>query len=89
MRKPLATVSDGTPCPPIASDESLLADGWRRRYLADRVRANEAREMYSSLGFDVLLRKPQPSHVRSECDGCRQVACSEYFIVYTRRREQS
>ena len=86
MRRPLATIADGEGCPPIRGDRDLLAAGWTRRYLADAERADEARELYQTLGYDVLLRSPTPMQLRPECDACRTVACRDYFLVYTRRR---
>lgn len=86
MRRPLATIHGGDACPPIASDQSLIDAGWCRRYLADAQRAREATELYQSLGYEVLTRAPKPSHLQPECDGCRQVACRDYVVVYTRRK---
>lgn len=74
-------------CPPVRGDDALIAQGWTRRFLADANRAEEARELYTSLGHEVLLQSPEPSHVRAECEGCQPTVCRDYFLVYTRRRE--
>lgn len=86
MRRRLATIAEGEHCPPIRGDQALLAAGWRRRYLADAARADDARELYRALGFDVLLRSPTPVQMRSECAACAQTACRDYFLIYTKRR---
>jgi hypothetical protein len=74
-------------CPPVRGDHALIADGWTRRYLADAARAEEARELYASLGLEVLLRAPEPSQVRAECQACEPTVCRDHFLVYTRRRD--
>jgi hypothetical protein len=70
--------------PPVRSKAELVADGWERRYLADHERAAEARALYESLGYEVALAAPEPSQLGEQCAGCRETACRDYVIVYTR-----
>lgn len=70
-------------------DNGPDADGWVRRYLADPKRADEARVMYESIGFEVEFRTPDPRDVREmseDCGECREQVCISYVVVHTRRR---
>lgn len=75
---------------PSADDGAVPdAEGWVRRYLADPKRAEEARVMYESIGFEVEFRTPGPRDVREmtdDCGECREQVCSTYVLVHTRRR---
>jgi hypothetical protein len=79
------------PCTPfdelefaVGADPKLTAEGWVRRYLADPIRAKEAIELYSNLGYEVRAEKLTPSDFGSCCDGCRSFACEAYVMIYTR-----
>lgn len=73
------------PAIPLGDQLALEAEGWVRRFTAAPARAQEAREMYESLGHEVLLEPVPAEELREECSGCA-VALSLYRIIYTRRR---
>jgi hypothetical protein len=60
-------------------------NGWVRRYIADPAKAEEARVQYQELGFEVDLRRPEPALFGDQCGDCREAACTEYWVIYTRR----
>ena len=65
---------------------------WLRRTVTSRTRGEECRQLYQRLGFDVLLRPVADScderWDRDErCAGCRQSACADGVIVFTKRKE--
>lgn len=70
----------------IPADESLIAAGWVRRYLADRDRAREAVDLYTSLGYEVKAQELTPNDLGPECDGCASGICDSYLLIYTRAR---
>jgi hypothetical protein len=70
----------------IPANPELTAAGWTRRYLADPIRAKEAIELYSSLGYEVRAEKLTPQDFGVNCDGCPAVVCEAYVMIYTRRR---
>jgi len=65
-------------------DEKLIADGWHRRFVADAVRAQEALETYSALGYEVRLELVDTEDLREECSGCLTIL-KQLRIVYTRK----
>jgi hypothetical protein len=72
-------------------EKELLGLGWERRFIADEPRLSEMKELYESIGFDVLL-EPLPS--REEIADCSDRGCSEcmdldpgrYKTIYTRSK---
>ena len=80
-------------CPPglgagleyaIPADPKLVADGWVRRYLADRDRAKEAVEIYTALGFEVKAQQLSPEDFSAACGDCASTICHSYVVIYTR-----
>lgn len=71
----------------IPADPQLVADGWERRYLADPERAQEAIELYTSLGFEVKAQKLTPANFGPLCGECPAHVCLSYVMIYTRRRD--
>jgi hypothetical protein len=69
----------------IPADPELIADGWERRHLADPDRAEEAVQLYSSLGFEVKCQKLTPADFGPDCGDCASVVCKTYVLIYTRR----
>lgn len=70
---------------PIAADPKLEAEGWVRRHLADPARAEEAMELYQSMGFEVHARQLTPDDFGPDCRACAVEVCSSYVLIYTRR----
>lgn len=71
--------------PAFEPDPRLTAEGWVQRYLADPRQAEEARQSYQELGFEVRFERLLPEAFGAGCGECRAVACSQYVMIYTRR----
>lgn len=58
-------------------EEELAQKGWEKRFIAEEPRFLEMREMYESIGFDVLLEPLPPKEELAACveGGC--TACLE------------
>ncbi|MFQ5418916.1 MAG: hypothetical protein ACE5FD_00585 [Anaerolineae bacterium] len=67
-------------------DADLVAQGWKRRFMADPVRAQEAIHMYTELGFDVHIESVKPTELSEICGDCRLATCRAYATIYTRKR---
>ena len=73
-------------------EEELAALGWEKRFIADEPRLSEMRELYESIGFDVLL-EPLPSKeelalcAEGGCTVCFDVDPEKYRTIYTRARD--
>jgi hypothetical protein len=75
-------------------EEELEGLGWEKRFIADEPRLSEMKELYESIGFEVLL-EPLPS--KEELDACAESGCTacldadpeRYRIIYTRARDAS
>ncbi len=73
-------------------EEELLAQGWEKRFFADEPRLSEMKELYESIGFEVLL-EPLPS--KDELAACSEEGCTacidldpdRYRTIYTRARD--
>jgi hypothetical protein len=74
-------------------EEELARLGWERRFTADEPRLSEMKEMYESIGFEVLL-EPLPSKeelagcTESGCTACLDVDPDRYRTIYTRAVEK-
>ncbi len=79
----------GIPAAGIPGNRALEAEGWQRRYLADEHRAQEALELYRSLGFEVRAEKLEPSDFGPQCGECSLTVCRSYVLIYTRKRALS
>jgi hypothetical protein len=77
--------SDGLFEHDIPANPKLTEAGWVRRYLADPIRAREAVELYSNLGYEVLAEKLTPDDFGPNCDGCPSVVCASYVMIHTRK----
>ncbi len=75
-------------------EEELLGLGWEKRFMADEPRLSEMKELYESIGFEVLL-EPLPDKqeiagcVESGCTACMDIDPDRYRIIYTRAVEKS
>jgi len=70
----------------IPPDPALIAAGWQKRFVTDAGRADESRELYEAMGFDVRVEKLSRSQFGDECEGCALSACRSYVMLYTRRK---
>jgi hypothetical protein len=66
-------------------DKGLGADGWVRRFTGSPPRLAETRELYESLGLEVLLDPLVPGELADECEGCT-LALTMFRVIYTRPR---
>jgi len=75
----------GTDVPDVRRlrDAELARDGWRRRFTGSPPRLVEVRELYESLGSEVLLDDVLAGELAPECDGCT-LALSLFKVIYTR-----
>ena len=64
-------------------DEELGGAGWLRRFTASPPRLIEIRELYESLGHEVLMDPLTPGELAAECEGCT-LALSVFRVIYTR-----
>jgi len=64
-------------------DEDLAQLGWIRRFTAAPPRLAEIRELYESLGHEVLLDPLVAGELATECQGCT-LALSLFRVIYTR-----
>jgi hypothetical protein len=63
----------------------LVAEGWIRRFTAEEPRLSEMKELYESLGLEVLVTSAAPEEAQ-ECAKCFDVPEFEerYKTIYTR-----
>ncbi len=64
----------------------LLDAGWEQRNLCDPTRVDELSELYESLGNEVHTEKLTPQDFGAKCDGCAQIACQSYVLIFTRKK---
>jgi hypothetical protein len=75
-------------------EEELVALGWEKRFLADEPRLSEMKEVYESIGFEVLLEplpeKEELAHCsESGCTACLDLDPDRYRTIYTRTKDPS
>ncbi len=64
----------------------LSVEGWHWRCVTDPKRADEAQELYVSLGFEVKLQPATPDQFPDDCEACA-ASCATKIIVYTRKSQ--
>jgi hypothetical protein len=69
----------------LEGDPQRIADGWERRFIADRPRAEEAIELYAGLGYEVCADPIMPEELADDCEDCLLVAQLRFVTIYTRR----
>ena len=70
----------------LEGDPALLADGWERRFIADARRAEEAVELYESLGYEVRAEPVRREEMGEDCDDCQLLAALQFQTIYTRKK---
>ena len=70
----------------LAPDPKRVAEGWERRFIADRQRAAEAIALYEELGFEVVADPLKREDLGDDCDDCQLAALLGFTTIYTRRR---
>jgi hypothetical protein len=71
--------------PSTKTEGQLLAEGWKRCFIADEPRLSEAVETYRELGFEVALL-PVPLN-DGACTECMRQDPDRYRVIYTRKLE--
>jgi hypothetical protein len=69
----------------LEGDPRRIADGWERRFIADRPRAEEAIELYAGMGYEVCADPIMPEELADDCEDCLLVARLRFVTIYTRR----
>jgi hypothetical protein len=69
-----------------------MSQGWEKRFVADEPRLSEMKELYESIGFEVLLEPLPPKEelatcAESGCTACLDMDPERYRTIYTRARE--
>jgi hypothetical protein len=72
----------------LSADPARIADGWERRFIADGKRAEEAVELYKSLGFDVVADPVKADPHDTDCADCQVVMALQFKTIYTRPRKE-
>jgi hypothetical protein len=70
-------------------EEELAGQGWEKRFMVDEPRLSEMKELYESIGFEVLLEPLPPKEelaacAESGCTACLEADPARYRIIYTR-----
>ncbi len=73
-------------CRGVQDDEQLVLQGWVRRFVGDRGRAEEAGDIYTGAGLDFLMKPLRPEDLGEACRGCAAGGTGCQFIVYTRKK---
>jgi hypothetical protein len=70
--------------------KKLIEEGWTRRFTAEEPRLSEMKELYESLGLEVLVTSATPEEGQ-QCSGCFEIAEFEdrYKTIYTRGKADS
>lgn len=66
----------------VTEDPELAAGGWIRRTVTDPQRADDQRQIYTEIGFEVMLRPLDDSSFAEECTGCSGTGS---VVLYTRK----
>ena len=70
----------------VQDNPDLIAQGWVRRFMAAPDRAQEATDLYESMGFEVKVVELTPADFGPQCTGCGSSLCQSYALIYTRRK---
>jgi hypothetical protein len=68
-------------------DEELKKEGWERQFTYDEPRLSEAKELYESLGYEVLLEPATKEEISGDCTVCLEEDMDKYKTLYTRKKE--
>lgn len=76
----------------IKREEELASQGWEKRFMADEPRLSEMKELYESIGFEVLLEPLPPKEelaacAEGGCTACLDADPARYRIIYTRAND--
>ncbi len=61
-------------------------EGWVRKFTVEENRVDEYKELYESLGQEVMVTAVNPSEIEG-CVECFKVECDKYRTIYTRSKK--
>jgi len=67
------------------SKQGLEAEGWERRFVADRMRAEEAIRLYREMGYEVRSEVSAAEDLPVGCGACPLPRELRFQVIYTRR----
>lgn len=70
----------------LRPNPALVAAGWERRFIADARQAKEAIELYTQLGFEVLVEPVQAAEMGEDCEDCQVLVLLQFKTIYTRKK---
>ena len=71
---------------PEPTEAQLLAEGWKRCFVADEPRLSESVETYRELGFEVTTRPLRVDGAdEAECTACLRLDPDRFRVIYTRK----
>ena len=65
----------------------LGSQGWEKRFMAEEPRLSEMKDLYESIGYEVLLEPLPPKEERAactDCTACLDIDPDRYRTIYTR-----
>jgi hypothetical protein len=68
-------------------EEELKNEGWEKQFTYDEPRLSEAKELYESLGYEVLLEPATKEEISGDCTVCFEEDMDKYKTLYTRKRK--
>lgn len=68
----------------LQGDPQLIQQGWERRFLADRHRAEEAIQLYAEMGYEVRAEPIVNHDLPEACEDCQLAVLLEFKVIYTR-----
>lgn len=83
---PVAGVDEIAEIPP---DAALVTAGWVRRHLVEATRAQESVDLYTSMGYEVTVRKLTRADLGPRCGACAPLVCGSCVLIYTRKEEHA
>ena len=66
-------------------DESLIKEGWERRFIADERMAGESETMYLELGYEVKRIPFDSGTMPDSCNGC-EIVLKKFCVLYTKKK---
>ncbi len=66
-------------------NESLLKEGWERKFIADERMARESEAMYLELGYEVKRVPFDTTTMPDNCQGC-EIVVKKFCVLYTRKQ---
>lgn len=65
-------------------DETLIKEGWERRFIADERMAKDSEATYMDLGYEVKRIPFDSGSMPEDCHGC-EIVVKKFCVLYTRK----